>query len=105
MIIYEEIPIKSVDFKTHLEVLWDKASPFYKRYKNAREIIRDIKNSNKAVSLYRLFVDYPALEYISIPDVSAKASQVRLHCFEDKNEVEGVIVKALLEVLKGFEEV
>lgn len=104
MIIYAKRPVKSADFKTHLEILWDKASPFYKKYKNVREVVQDIKNSNKTISFYRLFCwIYPALEYISsYPMYQQRQVKFDYDNLEDKNEVEGVIVKALLEVLKEF---
>ena len=53
--VQEAPPQKPQELKTYLEVLWDKAKPFYIEYKNAKQIIYDIENSDKGIAFYRLF--------------------------------------------------
>jgi len=101
--VQETPPEKPQELKTYLEVLWDKAKPFYTEYKSAKQIINDIKNSDKEIKFYRLFCwIFNELKYFSDYPLCKQRHKFEYCNIEEKNEVESTIVEAFLEVLKDI---
>jgi|CZCB01.1.fsa_nt_gi hypothetical protein len=103
--IQEAPPQKPQELKTYLEVLWDKAKPFYREYKNAKQIIYDIENSDKGIAFYRLFNwFFDELKCFSDYPLCKQQQKFDYTTIDEKNEVESIIMEAFLAVLKEFRE-